>query len=113
MIYIITDYNQPEKFFGRYTRSGRFSAVNSDTTMGFIDGSYGESTNIRIQAALDSTYFDQSGKEFTFIIGDEEETSYNGVTFTNYPLLPDSTLSYGYYILFFNEHGVSDGRNLS
>ena len=107
VIYIITDYNNPEIFFGRYTDSERFNAINSDTTMGFIDGSNGESTNIRIQAALNSIYFDQSGKKFTFLIGNNEETNFNELKYTNYPLLPGSTLSYSYYILFFNEHGVS------
>ena len=109
MIYIITDYNNPEIFFEKYTDSERFNAVNSDTNgMGYIIGSNGESANIIIQAALNSLHFDQSGEDFSFLIGNNEETTYNGQRFSNYPLLPDRRLSYGYYILFINKYGVSD-----
>ncbi|KAI6658157.1 Phosphatidylinositol phosphatase PTPRQ-like isoform X2, partial [Oopsacas minuta] len=104
VIYIITDYNNPEIFTG-YTTTERFSAINTNTTdtNGFIYGSGDKSTRVRIQAALGSSLFNQPGDYFSFIIGSREETTYNGITYTNLPLNPGTTVSYSYYILFLDE----------
>ena len=101
MVYIITDYGEED--FSGFSDSEKFTTINMDTTRGFIGM---PSSRIRIQAALNSTYFDQTGNTFSFIIGDNEETTYGGKTYVNYPLQEDSTLHYTYYILFFNEQGV-------
>ena len=102
-MYIITDYGEDD--FSGFSNVEKFSAINTVTSKGYIDG-LNENPRIRIQASLNSTYFDQSGNTFTFLIGDNEVTTFNGKTYVNYPLEPDTTLHYTYYILFFDEQGV-------
>ena len=108
IIYIITDYNSPPKF-QTYTLTQQFSRINSGVIMDGYVYFDGLNTNIRIQAALNSTFFDRPNENFfDFIIGDGSTTSNNGRTFLNPALRSGATLYSYYYILFEDENGVCE-----
>ena len=45
---------------------------------------------------------------FLFTIGDNKQTNYSGNSYINYPLSPETSYELSYYILFYDENGVSD-----
>ena len=106
VIYIITDYNNPPKFQAE-TSNEQYRLITSTPLMnGFVLDNEID-TNIRIQAALNSTFFfSPNQNSFVFIIGDRSESSYESRTFDNPPLMSGSTLYSYYYILFLNENAV-------
>ena len=61
-----------------------------------------------IQAVLGGEYFNEDATHFLFTIGDNKETYYNGNSYVNYPLSEETSYELSYYILFYDENGVSE-----
>ncbi|KAI6649611.1 Phosphatidylinositol phosphatase PTPRQ-like isoform X2 [Oopsacas minuta] len=91
-IYIISDMNIPP-LFTLLSAMDAYSLINSETE-----------PNIRIQAVLDSEYWNGEGTYFQFTIGDNIETSYNGNLYINMPLQAGTNYELSYYILFYDEN---------
>ena len=103
VIYIISDTSDPPIF----TTLTLIQAYSIITTSLYEVIRVNGNPSIRIQAILNETYYNKSGNYFQFTVGDGIETTYNGDVYINEPLLPDSSYEFSYYILFFNEDGVS------
>ena len=64
-------------------------------------------SEIKIQAVLTDKYFDVPESYFTFVIGSNLETSRGGNVYVNEPLEVDVMYEISYFILFYDENGVS------
>ena len=61
-----------------------------------------------IQAVLGGEYFNENATYFLFTVGDGKQTNYNGISYINSPLSAETSYELSYYILFYDENGVSD-----
>ena len=103
MIFVISDSSDPSVFSDFSTDEAFSSIASAEDGIISINGM----PSIHIQAALTETYFDRSGLYFLFPVGNGSETSFNGSSYTNSPLLPGVRHEISYYIIFYDQNGVS------
>ena len=68
-------------------------------------------SEIQIQAVLDDKFFDVPQSYFTFTVGNNLETTGRGNVYVNEPLKVDVMYEISYFILFYDENGVSSIHN--